>query len=65
MAKWSAFPHAGDYTFDAGSVRRQWARLHAGDAEPCPTDAGFPSVGSLVPQRVFRRSRSYLTINYA
>ncbi len=39
MAKWSAFPHAGDYTFDAGSVRRQWARLHAGDAEPCPTDA--------------------------
>jgi hypothetical protein len=36
MAKWTAFPHAGDYQFDAGSVRRHWARLHAGDAEPCP-----------------------------
>ena len=22
MAKWSAFPHAGDYTFDAAGVRR-------------------------------------------
>jgi hypothetical protein len=30
-----AFPHAGDYTFDAASVRRQWAAC-TGDAEPCP-----------------------------
>lgn len=39
MAKWTAFPHAGDYAFDAASVRKQWARLHAGDAEPWPADA--------------------------
>ena len=38
MAKWTAFPHLGDYPFDAASVRRDWARLHAGDAEPLPAD---------------------------
>ena len=39
MAKWTAFPHAGDYRFDAASVKKHWARLHGGDAEPCPKDA--------------------------
>jgi len=38
MAKWTAFPHLSDYPFDAVSVRRDWARLHAGDAEPLPQD---------------------------
>jgi tetratricopeptide (TPR) repeat protein len=38
MGKWTAFPHAGDYAFDAASVKKQWARLHAGDAEPPPRD---------------------------
>ncbi|MDB5944727.1 MAG: hypothetical protein JWQ13_4293 [Ramlibacter sp.] len=38
MTKWTAFPHLGDYPFDAASVRRDWARLHAGDAEPLPRD---------------------------
>lgn len=38
MAKWIAFPHLGDYPFDVASVRRDWARLHAGDAEPLPRD---------------------------
>ena len=28
MAKWTLFPHAGDYQFDAASVKKQWARLH-------------------------------------
>ncbi len=39
MAKWTPFPHAGDYSFDALSVKKNWARLHAGDAEPLPKDA--------------------------
>ncbi|OOG50839.1 tetratricopeptide repeat protein [Polaromonas sp. C04] len=39
MAKWTAFPHAGDYDFDAASVKKNWARLHAGDSEPLPPDA--------------------------
>jgi tetratricopeptide (TPR) repeat protein len=40
MAKWTAFPHdATDYTYDAAVLKKNWARLHAGDAEPWPTDA--------------------------
>jgi tetratricopeptide (TPR) repeat protein len=38
MAKWTAFPHLGDFNFTAASVKKQWARLHAGDAEPLPSD---------------------------
>lgn len=40
MGIWTAFPHAGIYTFDAAQVRQQWDRLHLGDAEPLPSDAG-------------------------
>ena len=39
MAKWTAFPHAGDYAFDAASLKKHWTRLHTGDAEPLPKDA--------------------------
>ena len=39
MAKWTAFPHAGDYSFDATSIKKNWARLHIGDCEPLPKDA--------------------------
>ena len=39
MAKWTAFPHdASDYTYDAAALKKNWARLHAGDAEPLPKD---------------------------
>jgi tetratricopeptide (TPR) repeat protein len=37
MAKWTAFPYQL-YDFDAAKVKKQWARLHAGDAEPLPKD---------------------------
>jgi hypothetical protein len=41
MAKWTAFPYdASNYTYDAAALKKQWARLHASDAEPCPKDAG-------------------------
>ena len=39
MAKWTAFPHTGDYSWDTTSVKKQWARLHRGDCEPLPKDA--------------------------
>lgn len=39
MAEWTAFPYAGDYEFDAASVKANWERLHAGDAEPLPRNA--------------------------
>lgn len=38
MAPWTAFPHSGDYRFDASRVKEQWNQLHAGDLEPLPQD---------------------------
>jgi tetratricopeptide (TPR) repeat protein len=38
MAKWSAFPY-DLFDLDAAAVKKQWPRLHAGDAEPLPKDA--------------------------
>jgi hypothetical protein len=38
MAKWTAFPYDAP-DLDAAAVKKQWARLHAGDAEPLPKDA--------------------------
>ncbi|NMM06734.1 hypothetical protein [Polaromonas sp.] len=39
MTQWTAFPHAGDYAFDAASVKKSWARLHQGDCEALPGEA--------------------------
>jgi tetratricopeptide (TPR) repeat protein len=39
MAQWTAFPYDnGDYLYDAAALKKHWARLHAGDAEPVPKD---------------------------
>jgi tetratricopeptide (TPR) repeat protein len=39
MATWTAFPYdAAEYTLDAPTLKKKWARLHAGDAEPLPKD---------------------------
>lgn len=38
MTTWTLFPQLGEFRHDADSVRRDWARLHAGDAEPLPAD---------------------------
>ena len=39
MAKWTAFPYdSAEYTYDAAALKKHWARLHAGDAEPMPKD---------------------------
>ena len=39
MAKWTAFPYDNaEYTHDAAALKKHWARLHAGDAEPLPKD---------------------------
>lgn len=37
MAKWTAFPYDNDdYIYDLPTLKKKWARLHAGDAEPQP-----------------------------
>jgi hypothetical protein len=56
MAQWSAFPYAGDYVFDAASVRQNWSRLHAGDAEPLPQDAGVLQAWVLFHNGEFRKA---------
>jgi hypothetical protein len=39
MAKWTAFPYdSAQYSYDAAALKKKWARLHAGDAEPLPKD---------------------------
>ncbi len=39
MAKWKSFPHdSADYTYTPAALKKNWARLHAGDAEPLPSD---------------------------
>ena len=39
MARWTAFPHDADaYTYDTATLKKKWARLHGGDAEPLPKD---------------------------
>ena len=39
MAKWTTFPYDNaDYVYDAATLKKKWARLHAGDAEPLPKD---------------------------
>ncbi len=39
MAKWTAFPYDNaEYVHDTAALKKKWARLHAGDAEPWPKD---------------------------
>jgi len=39
--KWAAFPHPEKaYVHDAAGLKKGWPRLHRGDCEPLPKDAG-------------------------
>jgi len=40
MAKWTAFPYDNAaFVYTPTTLKKHWARLHAGDAEPFPKDA--------------------------
>ncbi|HEY9105953.1 MAG TPA: hypothetical protein VIN58_04685, partial [Roseateles sp.] len=40
MAKWTAFPYDNAaFVYTPATLKKHWARLHAGDAEPFPKDA--------------------------
>jgi tetratricopeptide (TPR) repeat protein len=56
MAKWAAFPHLGDFSFDARGVKRHWARLHAGDAEPLPKDPAVIEAWALFHNGEFQKA---------
>jgi tetratricopeptide (TPR) repeat protein len=55
MAKWTAFPYEL-YAFDAAAVKKQWARLHAGDAEPLPKDAKVLEAWALFHRGDFQKA---------
>ena len=56
MAQWTAFPYTGDYRFDAASVKKNWARLHAGDAEPLPKDVKVLQAWALFHSGEFQKA---------
>jgi hypothetical protein len=40
MAKWTAYPYDNSaFVYTAAALKKHWARLHTGDAEPLPKDA--------------------------
>ena len=56
MAKWTASPHPGDYAFDATSLKKHWARLHTGDAEPLPKDTDVLKAWALFHSGEFQKA---------
>lgn len=56
MAKWTAFPHGDEYRLDAAALKKQWARLHAGDAEPLPKDDAMLAAWALFHAGDFQKA---------
>jgi tetratricopeptide (TPR) repeat protein len=56
MAKWTAFPHTGDYSWDSTNLKKQWARLHRGDCEPLPKDAAVLAAWVLFHNGEFQKA---------
>lgn len=56
MLPWTAFPHVGDYAFDAASLKRHWTRLHQGDCEPLPQDAAVLQAWVLFHNGAFQKA---------
>ncbi|HEV8691385.1 MAG TPA: hypothetical protein VGQ91_13880 [Ideonella sp.] len=57
MAKWTAFPYEdADYSYDAAALKKQWARLHAGDAEPWPKEDAVQAAWALFHAGQFQKA---------
>ncbi len=57
MAKWTAFPYDNaDYRYDAAALKKHWARLHAGDAEPLPKEAAVLEAWALFHAGEFKKA---------
>ncbi|MBP8019107.1 MAG: hypothetical protein KAY82_03640 [Hylemonella sp.] len=59
MARWNPFPFAGDFAFDAYSVRKHWERLHASDLEPLPKDADLLEGWALFHNGEFQKAAEF------
>ena len=56
MAKWTVFPHLGDYPFTVAKVKKHWERLHTGDAEPLPKDPAVLEAWALFHSGEFQQA---------
>ncbi|MBI3369887.1 MAG: hypothetical protein HY021_15970 [Burkholderiales bacterium] len=57
MAKWTAFPYDSDaYRYDAAALKKQWARLHLGDAEPLAKDDKLVAAWALFHAGEFQKA---------
>ena len=57
MAKWIAFAHDADaYSYDAATLKKKWARLHTGDAEPLPKDESVLAAWALFHAGQFQKA---------
>ena len=57
MAKWTAFPYdTAPYRRDAAALKKHWARLHAGDAEPWPKDDAVVAAWALFHAGDFQKA---------
>lgn len=57
MATWKAFPHDADaYSYDASALKKKWARLHSGDAEPLPKDDSVLAAWALFHAGAFQKA---------
>lgn len=57
MAKWTAFPYDNAaYRYDAASLKKHWARLHAGDVEPWPKDEAVQAAWALFHAGEFQKA---------
>ena len=55
--KWTAFPHnASAYTYDIPALKKKWARLHTGDAEPLPKDESVLAAWALFHAGQFQKA---------
>jgi tetratricopeptide (TPR) repeat protein len=57
MAGWIAFPYDNTaYRYDTAALKRHWARLHKGDAEPLPQNDQVLAAWALFHAGEFRRA---------
>jgi tetratricopeptide (TPR) repeat protein len=57
MAKWTAFPYDDvDYSYDLAALKKAWPQLHAGDAEPWPSDKAVQQAWALFHAGEFQKA---------
>jgi hypothetical protein len=57
MTRWIAFPYDNTaYRYDTAALKRHWARLHKGDAEPLPQNEQVLAAWALFHAGEFRRA---------